>query len=442
MEIAIKVIQFILCFSLLVFVHEMGHFLFAKLFKIRVEKFYLFFNPKFSLFKFNYKGTEYGMGWIPFGGYVSIAGMIDETKDSSKMASEPKDYEFRSKPAWQRLLVMIGGVLMNIITAIVIYIFLSFSQGSQYIKSTDIVDGYAFTQTAKDLGFKDGDKIISVNGDSYDNYNKYREEIIINDSPLILVQRDGQEVEIRLTNKDVPKLLKDPTIYMLRTPFGIDSIAVGGSMDKAGVLAGDSIISANGKSIKYLDQIHSIAAESKTNGIEFILSRKSNAQIDTLNITPNENGQLGLYTFSRNITDYYKVTKTEYSFFESIPVGTKRTWDMLGSSIKQVKMTFNPETEAYKSVGSVLSMGSFFPTSWNWVVFWEITALFSVILAIMNMLPIPALDGGHVFFLLIEVITRRKPSDKIMEKAQIIGFYLLMGIIGLAMWNDIVKFFL
>lgn len=441
MEIVIKIIQFTLCFSLLVFVHEMGHFLFAKLFKIRVEKFYLFFNPGFSLFKFKYKGTEYGMGWIPFGGYVSIAGMVDETKDASKMASEPQPYEFRSKPAWQRLFVMIGGVLMNLITAITIFIFISYSQGSQYIKSSDITSGYEFTETAKELGFKNGDNILSVDGESYDNFRKYPEAIIINSSPLILVERNGEEIEINLTDSDIAKLLKDQKIFDLRTPFYIDSLSVDGTFSNAGIQAGDSIISVNGKNIKFLDELHTIIKESNNETFNIILSRKSSKQIDTLYVPLNENGEFGIYSYNR-MSSFYKVTHIEYSFLESIPKGFVMTWDMCTSYLKQLKIMFNPEVEAYKSIGSVLTMGSLFPIHWDWIKFWNITAFFSVILAIMNMLPIPALDGGHVLFLLVELITRRKPSDKFMEKVQVLGFYLLMALMVMALWNDIVKFIL
>lgn len=440
MDIIVKVVQFILCFSLLVFVHEMGHFLFAKLFKIRVEKFYLFFNPGFSLFKFTFKGTEYGMGWIPFGGYVSISGMIDETKGASELASEPQPYEFRSKPAWQRLLVMVGGVMMNIITAIVIFTFMSYTHGTSYIKSSDVVDGYAFSQTAKDLGFKDGDNFISVNGESFDNYKKYREAIIINDSPWIDVDRGGETVRIQLSNEDVPALIEDQIIYELRLPFGIDSVIIDGGMHKAGIMVGDSIISINNQKIKYFDQLQLMGEQNKDKEVIIVAHIKATGAVDTLTIKLSEEGKFGFAPFIKPITNYYKITEISYSFLESIPEGFRRVGSMVVSYIKQLKMIFNPETEAYKSVGSVLTMGNLFPPVWDWLFFWNITALFSVILAVMNILPIPALDGGHVVFLLYEVITRRKPSDKFMERMQTIGFFIILGIMVLALWNDITKF--
>lgn len=440
MEIVIKIIQFILSFSLLIFVHEMGHFVFAKLFKIRVEKFYLFFNPGFSLFKFTWRGTEYGMGWIPFGGYVSIAGMIDESKNSSSLASEPQPYEFRSKPAWQRLLVMTGGVLMNIITAIVIFIFMSYSQGTKYIKSDDVVDGYVFTETAKELGFMDGDKILSVDGKAQDNYVRYREAIVINDSPVVLVDRAGLQVEIQIEDEDIPKLLKDQIIFNLRSPFEIDSLSANGALSKAGFTKNDSIISINDERIKYFDEIRRIGADNKSKIVK-IATMRSDGSIDTLNVQLGESGIFGFVPYFASISSYYKITEQSYTFLQSIPRGFQMTWDMCKSYVKQLKMIFRPETEAYKSVGSVLSIGNLFPPVWDWVYFWNITAMISVILAVMNMLPIPALDGGHVLFLLVEVITRKKPSDSFLEKMQIIGFWLLMGIMVLAMWNDIVKFF-
>ncbi len=441
MDLIIKITQFILCFSLLVFVHEGGHFLFAKLFKIRVEKFYLFFNPWFSLFKFKWKGTEYGMGWIPFGGYVSITGMIDETQDASKLASKPQPYEFRSKPAWQRLLVMVGGVMMNIITAIVIYIGLSYTYGSTYIKNTDINDGLAFTQTAKEIGFKNGDKLVSVNGETFENYSRYREAIIIGSAPLVEVIRDGKSFKIQIQDSDVPKLLKDQLIYDLRIPLSIDSVLAGSVFEKAGIKAGDSIVKFDNQSIKFQDEFLTIVKENPTRELELIVNRLNTNVIDTITVTPPAEGLIGFVTITQAIPSIYKITSKSYTLLESIPEGVNRTWNMCASYVKQFKLIFNPETEAYKSVGSVLTMGDLFKPVWDWAYFWNITAFFSVILAIMNLLPIPALDGGHVLFLLYEVATGRRPSDKFLERAQVIGFYLLMAIMVLAMWNDIQKFF-
>ncbi len=440
MDILIKLVQFILCFSLLVFVHEGGHFLFAKLFKIKVEKFYLFFNPWFSLFKFKWGETEYGIGWIPFGGYVSIAGMIDETKDATKLASEPQPWEFRSKPAWQRLLVMVGGVLMNIITAIVIFIFMSYSIGSSYIDSKDVKDGFAYTDIAKEIGFQDGDKILSVNGESFANINKYREAIIINDNPVVEVQRGSEIVRIQLKDTDVPKLLKDQIIYTLRVPLGVDSVMQNSILANAGIQPKDSIISLNGIVPKYVDELQNIVKSNVGNDVQMVYSRAG--AIDTVTLSIGKDALLGIQTNGLRVQNYYKVTQVEYSFLESIPRGFVMTGDMCVSYLKQIKMIFNPETEAYKSVGSVLTMGNLFSPVWDWVYFWNITALFSVILAIMNLLPIPALDGGHVLFTIVEMVTGRRPSDKFLEIAQTAGFYILMGIMVLAMWNDIVKFFL
>ena len=441
MEIIIKITQFILCFSLLVFVHEGGHFMFAKLFKIRVEKFYLFFNPWFSLFKFKYKGTEYGMGWVPIGGYVSISGMIDETKDATQLASEPQPYEFRSKPAWQRLLVMLGGVMMNIITAIIIYTFLSYSYGSSYIKNSDVVDGLAYTETAKGIGFQDGDKLVSVNGESFDNYLRYREAIIIGSAPLVEVLRDGKSVKIQIKDSDVSKLLENQIIYNLRIPMAVNSIVADDVLDHAGIKVGDSIIALNNTPITYFDEFLTIVSGSPSKAVEFIVARAKTGVIDTLNVIPSKDGLVGLGINVTSIPSIYKVTSISYTLLESVPEGLNRAWRMSSSYVKQFKLIFNPDTKAYKSVGSVLTMGDLFTPVWDWGSFWNLTAVFSVILAVMNLLPIPALDGGHVLFLLVEVITGRKPSDNFLEKAQTIGFYLLMALMVLAMSNDIQKFF-
>lgn len=442
MEILIKIVQFILCFSLLVLVHEFGHFFFAKLFKIRVEKFYLFFNPWFSLFKFKKGDTEYGIGWIPFGGYVSISGMIDETKGADNLASEPQDYEFRSKPAWQRLLVMTGGVIMNIITAIIIFIAMSYSQGSSYISNNDVTYGYKYTELAKEIGFKDGDKIISVEGEVFDNYLKMREAIIINNPKWIDVERDNSIIRIEMNEENIPRLLKDQIFFDIREIVHVDSIVDGSSFQKAGIQKGDSIISANGQPIMFIDQLVCVAQENKGKEIPFEIIRKSSPDksIDTVMVEVSKEGITGVITDLRHTYKFYKITEKKYTFMESIPRGVVLTVDMCKSYINQMKLVFSPQTEAYKSVGSVISMGNFFPASWDWLRFWNITALFSVILAIMNILPIPALDGGHVLFLLVEVVSGRKPSDKFLERVQTVGFFFLIFIMILALWNDISKF--
>lgn len=442
MEIFIKVVQFILCFSLLVLVHEFGHFFFAKLFKIRVEKFYLFFNPWFSLFKFKKGDTEYGIGWVPFGGYVSISGMIDETKGADKMASEPQSYEFRSKPAWQRLLVMTGGVIMNIITAIIIFIAISYSQGSSYISNNDVTHGYRYTDLAKEIGFQNGDKILSVEGEVFDNYLKMREAVIINNPKWIDVERGGEVVRIEMDEANIPRLLKDQIFFEVREVLYADSILNDSPFQKAGIQKGDSILSANGQPTLFVDQLISIAQQNKGTEIPFEVIRKGSLdkRVDTVMVQIPSDGKVGLMTDSRHTYNFYKITEKQYTLIESVPRGVSLTVDMCKSYINQMKLVFSPQTEAYKSVGSVLSMGNFFPATWDWLRFWNITALFSVILAIMNILPIPALDGGHVLFLLAEVITRRKPSDKFMERVQTAGFFFLIFIMILALWNDIMKF--
>lgn len=444
MEIVIKILQFILCFSLLVLLHELGHFLFAKLFRIRVEKFYLFFNPWFSLFKFKIGETEYGMGWVPFGGYVSISGMIDETKNADQLASEPQPYEFRSKPAWQRLLVMVGGVLMNILTAIVIYIFMSYSQGSSYIDNKDVRDGYVFTPTALAMGFRDGDRIVSVEGKQYDNYMKIREAIIINTPQYVEVERGGEIVRIPVSEEDVPKLLKDQLFMELRQIAVVDSVVAGYPAEAAGLKKGDSIVAVNGTPIQYFDQAQAIIRESANQYIELGVIRKENDSLalKNLSVAVTAEGTVGITADFAKTIGHYKVTEKDYTFIEAIPRGFELTYNMCASYVNQMKLIFSPKTEAYKSVGSVLTMGSLFPETWDWLRFWNLAALFSIILAVMNLLPIPALDGGHVMFLLFEMITGRKPGDKFLERMQTIGIFLLLGLMALAFWNDISRFFL
>lgn len=434
MEILIKALQFILSLSILVVLHEFGHFFFAKLFKIRVEKFYLFFNPGFSLFKFKLGETEYGMGWVPFGGYVKISGMVDESMDTEQMKQPAQDYEFRSKPAWQRLLVMTGGVIMNLITAIVIYICMSFSYGSSYVDNKDVTYGYAFSEFAKEIGFRDGDKIISVDGKTYGNYQRIIQDIIISSPEYIDVDREGESIKIIMDESYIPRLLAEKNFMELRLPMVITGTLEGSIAQSAGMMAGDSLIAANGIPMRFQNEFSKFFTERAEQPIVLTLIR--NGEPVDLNITLDGSGTIGVYINSLNIT------QREYTFLESIPEGFKRAKDMVVNYIDQMKLVFNPQTEAYKSVGSVISMGKIFSPQWDWAHFWNLTALYSVVLAVMNILPIPALDGGHVMFLLYEVVTRRSPNEKFLEYAQMVGMFLLLALIILALGNDIYKLFI
>lgn len=441
MDILVRVMQLVLCLSILVMVHELGHFMFAKMFGVRVEKFYLFFNPYFSLFKKKIGDTVYGIGWVPFGGYVKIAGMIDESMDKEQMSMPPQPWEFRSKPAWQRLLIMVGGVMMNVVLAFVIYVGLSFHYGESYIAAADVKNGYSFSELGHEIGFRDGDIIKSVNGKSFDNYMEIMSEIIISGTSEVEVIREGKSVNVVIGEEFTPRLLAGKqALFDLRIPFTVDSVLTGSAADKAGLSAGDSLLSVDGKRMAFRDQfVTAFRASAGDTLILGVLRDSAGVSVArSLVLAVPEDGVIGTISMT-DILAYYPLTVRHYTFWEAIPNGFKRAGEQIGSYIKQLKLIFNPETKAYKSVGSVVSMGKFFPTSWDWLRFWNITALFSIMLAVLNILPIPALDGGHVVFLLYEVITRRKPSDKFMMGAQTVGMILLLMLIVLTLGNDIIR---
>ncbi len=442
MDVLVKIAQFILSFSLLVIIHELGHFMFARLFKIRVEKFYLFFNPWFSLFKFKRGDTEYGIGWVPFGGYVKIAGMIDESMDTEQMKQPAKDDEFRSKPAWQRLLVMVGGVCMNIVLALAIYIGMSYVWGEKYIANEDLKYGYAFNEFAEELGFQDGDKIISVDGEVIVDYNMIYPTIVINQASTVEVLRNGEEVVVNIPEEHIAKMLSiKPTDFMFpRRLFIVDGNVPGESAEKAGVVAGDTLIAMNGLNLSFSDEFAKEFAANKNKPVQLKVKRDSLGTLieREINITINEKGQIGVLLSALEVP----IRTTDYTIVEAVPAGFNLVGDKLVNYWNQLKLMFNPETEAYKSLGGVIAIGNIFPNVWNWESFWGITAFLSIVLAVMNILPIPALDGGHVIFLLYEVIARRKPSDKFMEVAQTVGVIILFSLLIFANANDIYRFFI
>lgn len=440
MEILIKALQFILSLSLLVMIHEGGHFLFAKMFGIRVEKFYLFFNYKFSLFKFKVGETEYGVGWIPFGGYVKLAGMMDESMDKEQMKLPPKDYEFRSKPAWQRLLVMIGGVLMNILTAFVIYICMSFTYGEQYIKNEDVKFGYEFSELGQKIGFQNGDKILSVDEKTFDNYMKVREAIIISNPKEVLVERNGEQVAVVMDEKNIEPLLKD-YLFQIRNVYVVDSVMTGSGAAEGGLMKGDSLVGINGVAMVFGDEFKKVFQSNKDSVLMIDVVRDSAGVkvAKTLPVKVSNEGMVGIFS---DAIRGMQVTEVKFNFLQSIGNGVERTFGMVSSYVDQMKLVFNPSTGAYKQIGSVISMGSVFAPQWDWFRFWNMTALFSVILAVMNILPIPALDGGHVVFLIYEVIARRQPNEKFMEYMQVVGMVLLFALMAFALGNDILRLFI
>lgn len=443
MEIVIKLSQFLLSLSLLIILHELGHFIPAKIFKTRVEKFYLFFDVKFSLLKKKIGETEYGIGWLPLGGYVKISGMIDESMDKEQMALPPQPWEFRSKPAWQRLIIMLGGVTVNFILAFIIYIGMTFYYGEQYIANAEATDGIWVTNPViEKIGLKTGDKVIAVDGKAIEKFDDINEQILLGHE--VTVDRAGKKETIKLPVDFIDKLMGGGkiSIVSLRLPFVISDVSED-SQNKNNLKAKDIIISLNGKSVKYADEVITAIGDIKGQTVPAIVKR-DNVEVP-VNIIVNDSAKLGVAYASRlpysNIEKLglYKVSKETYSFSESIPVGIKEGKDQLVSYGKQLQLIFNPSTGAYKGVGGFAAIFNIFPETWSWEAFWNITALLSIMLGVMNLLPIPALDGGHVMFLLYEMLSGKKPSDKFLENAQMVGFVLLISLLLFANGNDIYK---
>lgn len=442
METLIKILQFVVSLSLLIIIHEFGHFMFAKIFKTRVEKFYLFFDPWFSLFKFKKGETEYGLGWLPLGGYVKISGMIDESMDTEQLKQPVQDYEFRAKPAWQRLLIMVGGVLMNVILAALIYIGISFAWGDQYVSNNQIVYGFEFSQSAKEMGFEDGDKIVSIKGNQIDDIAKVASEMILGGAGDIVVERNGELKTIHISDKGVGSLIDDKQFISPIIPFIVGGVQDDSPAQAAGIEVDDRLVGINNNEVLSINGAVEIFSENAGQSTTLSFVRDS-AGIEVkrdLITTISAEGTIGVMLVSPS--DIFDMTTREYGFFESIPVGIKRAGAEISSYARQIKLIFTPDSGAYKSLGGFISIGSIFPTTWDWYSFWRITAFLSIALAVMNILPIPALDGGHVLFLLVEVITGRKMGDKAMEILQTIGIFLLFALLLYVNANDIYRFFI
>ena len=449
----IRALQLILCFMLLVVLHEGGHFLFAKIFKVRVEKFCLFFDPWFTLFKFKPKksDTTYALGWLPLGGYVKISGMIDESMDTEQMKQPVKPWEFRAKPAWQRLFIMIGGVLVNFLTALAIYAMVLFTWGDTYVPLRNMTDGLKYNEMAQSVGFRDGDIPLRTDAVELERLDgdMFR---AISEAHSVTVLRGGKEVTFSLPGDlSLLEMLKDqPRFAEVLMPSRIDSVTAGGVADKAGIRAGDELIGYNGQAFSTWNEYAVVrgsiadvlaqgnAADSmKMRQAALVVRRAATGTTDTLNVMLGKDYKLGIAWNLHTATRYKSVTRT-YGFFESFPAGAVHGWKVLTGYVDDLKYIFT--AEGAKSVGSFGAIGSMFPAVWDWQRFWELTAFISLMLAFMNILPIPALDGGHVFFLLVEVIMRRKPSDKFMERAQTVGMTLLLLLMAFALFNDFRNF--
>ena len=441
MTVLIKILQFILSFSILVIIHEMGHFVLAKLFKTRVEKFYLFFDPWFSLFKFKRGETEYGVGWLPLGGYVKISGMIDESLDSEQMKQPPQPWEFRSKKSWQRLLIMTGGVLFNFILALLIYVFVLFAWGETYLPTSNVKYGIVTDSVGYELGLRNGDKILSVDNQYIENFFQITSDILLNDRKTIQVDRDGKVVNIDITMDYIKRVLKREGQIEPRAPFGpyiITTFQKESPSKAAGVLVDDELVGLDDIKFKWFDEFQKYLAKNKNRPVKMNLIRQ-NKPVD-ITVTPTVAGMLGISSSYLTMDKIFDLKTINYGFFQSIPAGIAKGFKSIGNYLKQFRLIFSRHTKAYESLGGFITIGSIFPAVWDGQSFWELTAFLSIILAVMNILPIPALDGGHVMFLLFEVITGRKPSDKFLEYAQIAGMIILLSLLVLANGNDIIRY--
>ncbi|GIZ07890.1 RIP metalloprotease RseP [Flavobacterium sp. UMI-01] len=442
MELFIKLSQFLLSLSLLIILHELGHFIPAKLFKTRVEKFYLFFDVKFSLLKKKIGETEYGIGWLPLGGYVKISGMIDESMDKEQMALPPQPWEFRSKPAWQRLIIMLGGVTVNFILAFIIYIGMAFTYGDTYVAMQDMQDGLLIENPVlQKIGFQTGDKIIAIDGDKIVKFdNQINMKIVMGKE--VLIERNGATQTLTMPADIVDQLTKEDKGHLvaLRMPFVIGAVTP--ESPNSSLQPKDLILALNNQKIKYFDQAKTILEANKNKTISATVLRDHKEV--PVSVAVNTDGKLGVQLGGLGMESleqlgYYKVRKQEFGFLESIPVGIQKGKDQLVSYGKQLQMIFNPDTGAYKQVGGFKAIFDIFPSTWSWEIFWSLTALLSIMLGVMNLLPIPALDGGHVLFLLYEMVSGKKPSDKFLENAQMVGFVLLISLLLFANGNDIYK---
>jgi len=435
-EILVKAAQFILSLSLLIVLHEFGHFLPAKLFNTKVEKFYLFFDPWFSLFKKKIGDTEYGIGWLPLGGYVKIAGMVDESMDKEQLKEEPKPWEFRTKPAWQRLIIMIGGVTVNVILAILIYAGTLYYWGEEYLPTENAQWGIAVDSTGEKIGLRDGDKILSVDGKEVERFSQIPMEIVLG-SERVMVERDGQEVEVEISSTDIKEMINNQSFMSLRFPYVVGAFSDESVADKAGMQEGDQVIAFNGRPLLFFDQYVDSIPTYKGEEIQLTALRNS----DTLQFTMvvPEGGKIGVAP--KMNPEWFETNQYKYGLLESIPAGAKKSVNTLNNYIRQFSIIFDTETEAYKSVGGFLTIGSQFPSYWDWQFFWNFTAFLSIMLAFLNILPIPALDGGHVVFVLWEMVTGRKPSEKVLEYAQIVGFVILLALLLFANGQDVMRLF-
>ena len=433
---AVKAIQLLLSLSILIILHELGHFIPAKLFKTRVEKFFLFFDVKFALLKKKIGETTYGIGWLPLGGYVKISGMIDESMDKEQMAQPAQPWEFRSKPAWQRLIIMLGGVTVNVIVGMVIYIFLFYNNGQRIVTNENLPNGFSVAQEFKALGFEDGDRVLQLNGKDFENLNNLNRYLMLRDvETLTVLHPDGNQETIELP-EDIGMTMFKAGVREPFTPMRttiIDTIYPDLPAGPSDLRVGDRVLQINGTEVTTFRNMSELVRANPEKPVSLTVLR--NGETLEFTVTPNDKGQLGINNLAREYDNSFE--QVNYSFGESIGGGIEYGYNVLKDYVYQFKYVFT--AEGATQIGGFGAIGGLFPDTWDWSSFWHTTALISIILAFMNILPIPALDGGHVMFLLYEMVLGRKPNDKFMEYAQMVGFFLLIGLVLFANGNDIYR---
>ena len=443
MDLFITISQFMLSLCILIILHECGHFFPAKWFKTKVEKFYLFFDPYFSLFSVKKGETEYGVGWLPLGGYVKIAGMVDESFDTKALKEEPKEWEFRSKPAWQRLIIMVGGVTVNFILGILLFAIILWHWGENYIPTDGAKYGMVVEELGEQLGLEDGDLVLSVGDQKMERFESFlvKQEILFNEAESLVVKRNGKEITLTVP-EDYTSVIsayenREKSLFTLAYPNIIQEVAEGSNAQKAGLRAGDQIIGINGEETPYYVQFASAMSNKASEEVNVEVIRTN----DTMNVMVmvDENGKLGY--LGSIATDFIEVASKKYAIGPALVKGCTKSYDFIASQIKAFGQMFRGKIKAQDSLGSFISIGGMFGSEWNWHRFWNLTAMLSILLAFINLLPIPALDGGHVMFLLFEVVTGIKPSDKVLEYATMSGFFLIMILMIYAIGLDIMRLF-
>lgn len=440
-SVGVKILQFILSFSILVTLHELGHYATAKWFKCRVEKFYLFFDPWFSIWKKKIGETIYGIGWVPFGGYVKISGMVDESMDKEQMKQPPKPYEFRSKPAWQRLIIMVAGVFMNVVLAIVIFVTITWVWGDRYIPVENLKYGVYADSLGTKIGLKDGDNIVLVDTTRIEKVGTVGSTIIINEAKSITIDRNGELIKLPLPQGFISQLNKNRLggFSYVRLPLIVDSVLEKAKINSGSLQKGDSVIAFNNSPVHFnADYIRLTKEYKNKDGVITVLRNGRDTVNATVAFDDNGNNYIGF----KGADKILGIKEIHYNFFDAIPAGIHKCWETLDKYIRNLKLLFtSSEVKVSDSLGSVISIGDAFSGVWDWQSFWTLTAIFSILLAFMNILPIPALDGGHALFCIYEIITGRKPTDKFMEYAQMFGMILLLGLMAYALGLDIFRLF-